>query len=139
MYVGVLCFQVQRRVGVRQMDRWRTLAHCKNERSFQPFLGYLSCFCSCFYNGSHSKYTYTQLTISHSKHPPVWFPAPSMYKRIHKRENYGSGEIQHLGTGVIFGTGPKAFISVVQCFGKGPGIVIIALYIPHSHNNKTNL
>ena len=26
MYVGVLCFQVQRKVGVRQMDRWRTLA-----------------------------------------------------------------------------------------------------------------
>ena len=22
------------------------LYHCKNERSFQPFLGYLSCFCS---------------------------------------------------------------------------------------------
>ena len=73
--------------------------------------------------------------MSHFKHPPVW------YKRIRKRENYGSGEIQRLGTGIIvhyLGTGPKAFICVVQCFGKGPGIVIIALYIPHSRNNKTN-
>ena len=79
--------------------------------------------------------------MSHSKPPPVWFPAPSMYKRIRKRENYGSGEIQRLGMGIVvhyLGTGPKAFISVVQCFGKGRGIVIIALYIPHSRNNKTN-
>ena len=78
--------------------------------------------------------------MSHCKHPPVWFPAPSMYKRIRKRENYGSGEIQRLGMGIVYylGTGPKVFISVVQCFGKGPGIVIIALHIPHSSNNKTN-
>ena len=45
----------------------------KNERSFQPFLGYLSCFCSCFCNSSHSPYNYTQLMMSHSKDPPVWF------------------------------------------------------------------
>ena len=105
-----------------------------------PGLSQLLLFIFCFYNGSHSKYNYTQLTMSHSKHPPVWFPAPSMYKRIRKRENYGSGEIRP-GTGIVvhyLGTGPKAFISVVQCFGKGPGIVIIALYIPHSRNNKTN-
>ena len=59
------------------VERSEELDHYKNERSFQPFLGYISCFRSllCFYNGSHSKYTYTQLTMSHSKHPPVWFPA----------------------------------------------------------------
>ena len=39
----------------------------------------------------------------------------------------------------LHGTDPNAFISVVQCFGKGPGIIIIALYIPHSCNNRTNL
>ena len=45
---------------------------------------------------------------------------------IHKRQNYGSGEIQHLGMDVIhyLGTGSKAFISGVQRFGKGPGFVI---------------
>ena len=49
--------------------------------------------------------------MSHSKHPPVWFPAPSIYKWIYKRENYGSGEIQCLGMVIVnyFGTDPKAF------------------------------
>ena len=76
--------------------------------------------------------------MSHSKHPPVWFPAPStyMYKHIRERENDGSGEIR-LGTGVVhyFGTGPKAFIIVAQCLGKGPGD-IISFAIPHFCNSK---
>ena len=38
-----------------------------------------------------------------------------------------------------FGTDPKAFISVVQHFGKGPGIVITLVYSILSHrNNKTD-
>ena len=51
--------------------------------------------------------------MSHSKHLLVWFPAPFMYKRIRKRENYGSGE---LGTGVVqrFGKGPEIVISLVH-------------------------
>ena len=48
-----------------------------------------------------------------------------MYKSLHERENDGSGEIQRLDrSGVHYlGTGPKAFISAVQCLGKGPGII----------------
>ena len=78
----------------------------KNVRSFQPFLGYLSCFYSCFYNSSHSPYHYTQLILY--KHPPVWFPASSMYKRICKSETMGLGKYNTTSAVHYFGTGPKA-------------------------------
>ena len=77
--------------------------------------------------------------MSHSKHPPVWFPARSMCKRIRKRENDGSGEIQCLGSGIVhyLSTGPKAFIS---CKALARALELsLALYIPHSCNNKTDI
>ena len=71
--------------------------------------------------------------MSYSKHPPVRFPTPSMYKRIHERENDGSGEIQRLDRSVVHyhGTGPKASISAVQCHGKGTGIFISFVHSTH--------
>ena len=49
-----------------------------------------------------------------------------MYKRIHERENDGSGEIQRLDRSVVhyLGTGPKASISAVQSLCMGPEILI---------------
>ena len=66
--------------------------------------------------------------MSHSKHPPVWFPASSMYKRICKSESTGLGKYNATSAVHYFGTGPKAFSSVVRHFGKGPGIVITLVY-----------
>ena len=48
-----MCVCERERESVCACERERECVHCKNERSFQPFLGYLSCFCSCFYNSSH--------------------------------------------------------------------------------------
>ena len=51
---------------------------------------------------SHFNYNYTQLTMSQSKHPPVWFPAPPMYQRIIMQwENDRSGKIR-LGMGDVY-------------------------------------
>ena len=47
-----------------------------------------------------------------------------MYKRIYKSETMGLGKYNTTIAVHYFGTGPKAFIRVVQHFGKGPGIVI---------------
>ena len=75
--------------------------------------------------------------MSYSKHTPVWFPASFMYKQICKSEITGLRKYNTTSAVHYFGTGPKAFISVVQHFGKGPGIVIILVYSIYSRNNKT--
>ena len=49
----------------------------------------------------------------------------------------GLGKYNATSAEHYFGTGPKAFISVVQHFGKDPEIVI-TMYIPYSRNNKTD-
>ena len=98
--------------------------HCKNERSFQSFLGYLNCFCSYVSIMGHIQSILIHNLQCHILN--IFQYDSSMYKRICKRENYESGEIQRLGTGVVhyLGTGPKAFISIIQCFGTGPAIFI---------------
>ena len=57
-----------------------------------------------------------------------------MYKRIHERENDGSGEIQRLDrSGVHYlGTGPKAFISAVHSALERALEFSLVLYIPHT-------
>ena len=97
----------------------------------------------CFYNGSHSKHNYTQLAVSHSKYPTVWSLPPlciNAYWRG-KRQVWGNTKPWHGCCTLPWHrsqTGPNAFISVVQSFGKGLGI-FISLYIPHSRNNKTDI
>ena len=51
-----------------------------------------------------------------------------MYKHMRKRENYGSGEIPRLGTGVVHYLGIKLLLVYIQRFSKGPGIVISLIY-----------
>ena len=77
---------------------------------------------------SHFNYNYTQLTMSQSKHPAVWFPAPSMYQQIIiQRENDRSGEIR-LGMGVVYNiiilARLKLYLARVLEFS-------LALHIPH--------
>ena len=76
----------------------------------------------------YTAYDVIILYYNYSKHPPVWFPASSMYKRICKSGSTGLGKYNATGVVLYFGTGPQAFISVVQHFGKGPGIVITLVY-----------
>ena len=94
----------------------------KNERSFQPFLGYLSCFYSCFYNSSHSPYHYTQLILNILQYGSLPLLCINGYARV--KLCMGLGKYNTTSAVHYFGTGPKAFIRVVQHFGKGPGIVI---------------
>ena len=50
-------------------------------------------------------------------------------------ENYGSGEIQHLDTGVVhyLGTGPKGVVHLARALELS-----FTLCIPHSCNSKTD-
>ena len=101
--------------------------HYKNEWSFQPFLGYLSCFCSYVSIMGHIQSIIINI---HSLQCHILNILQYGSLPLLCINPYARGKLMSLGkynaTGVVHyhGTAPKAFISVVQCFGKGSGIVI---------------
>ena len=56
--------------------------------------------------------------MSHSKHPPVRFPAPSMYKCIVKRKTTGLGKYGTTGVVYYLGTGPKALLVLYKALAR---------------------